>query len=238
MTGPCKSALVRKIATMRNRPIWITSFVAVVAVLAAAFWLMGDRQRINHPDSSGVYSDTNGVVKEKEQQLDKPNDYAVEQPLRVQSSPSSISPNSVDPEIFWDVAPEEIDRPSLEEFLLSRHIEWYRIVNVNTDVLRAYIRNHDQTPEFQITLIGDHAETVVVRKAEEHYEGWRAGHASWQGQLADDPASNVSFFVQPDGSLNGVINSGRTGRIKIESIAGTPHHILWNMQPNVEVEID
>lgn len=146
--------------------------------------------------------------------------------------------NSLETEIFWDVPADEIDHASLEQYLLDRPIEWYRIIDVNTDLLRTYIRTQDQTPGLQINLVGDHPTTVVVRRAEEHHEGWRAGNASWQGRLADDPASNVSLFVQPDGSLTGVVNSGRTGRIKIESIPGTAHHILWKMLPNVEVEID
>ena len=38
--------------------------------------------------------------------------------------------------------------------------------------------------------------------------------------------------------MNGVIRTLKFGRIKIEPIKGTPHHIIWQWDPNYERAIE
>lgn len=139
--------------------------------------------------------------------------------------------------IFTDVPNSQIDHGSIEGFLAKRHIGAYRIVSVNSDALREQIRRENDDQDFEIPLFESPPLSFVASASEEHSSGWQTGLASWLGQVKGDEESGVSFLIAPDGTINGVIRSKATGRVKIEPVKGTLHHVIWSLAPGLERKI-
>lgn len=133
--------------------------------------------------------------------------------------------------VFTDVPDASLDHAVIEDFLLRRPLAAYRIVSVNSDLLRERVRNIDTDQTIELALLGSEPQAFVSVGAKEHSEGWQTGFSTWVGQIESDETSRISFVVSPDGSVNGVLQSAESGRIKIEPIKGTPHHIIWQAGP-------
>lgn len=140
--------------------------------------------------------------------------------------------------IFSDVPESELDHQTLEGFLGARPIGAYRIVRIDSDGLRTKIRQSNDVPEFNIQLLDSEPMQLRVKVAQEHSAGWQSGLGSWRGTVVGDETSRASFVVAPDATVNGVVRTLRTGRIKIEPIKGTPHHIVWQWDPSYERNLD
>ena len=133
--------------------------------------------------------------------------------------------------VFNDVPESSLDHAAIEDFLLKRPLAAYRIVSVNGDLLRERVRNIDAGQSFELVLLGSEPHAFVSVGAKEHSDGWQAGFSTWVGRIESDETSRISFVVSPDGSINGVLQSAEYGRIKIEPVEGTPHHIIWQAGP-------
>lgn len=140
--------------------------------------------------------------------------------------------------IFADVLDEQIDHASIENFLAARPIGAYRIVTVNSDGLRDLIRQSSGESSFTVRLINEEPITLVPKDAKEHSSGWKSGLGTWRGKVAGDEMSRASFVISPDGTVDGVVRTVESGRIKIEPIDGTNLHIVWQLSADFKREMD
>lgn len=129
--------------------------------------------------------------------------------------------------IFEDVPESEIDHLLLEEYLKIRPSEVFRVVKVDADLLRTRIRESADRPLMTIQLFGKEPVILTSSYAAEHSEGWKSGIGMWRGSVVGDELSRASFVVGADGSVNGEVMSVESGRVKIEVLKGTAHHIIW-----------
>lgn len=137
-----------------------------------------------------------------------------------------------------DVPEDQIERADLEAFIAKRPLDAYRIVRVDSDVLRALIRKADLQSDFELRLLATSTITLVATHAEEHSTGWQNGFGTWSGRVAGDDYSYAMFAVSPDGSVHGTVRSREAGRIRIEPIPYTPWHIVWRLQKGFRQRID
>lgn len=140
--------------------------------------------------------------------------------------------------LFEDVPEIQLDHANLEPFLEKRRIAAYRIVSVNSDVLRSIIRQSGEQPAFQVALLDGPPLTLISIGAIEHSAGWQTGIGTWSGRVEGDETSRASFVIGADGSVNGVVRSRSSGRVKIEPVKNTPHHAIWRFGGDVNRKID
>lgn len=141
-------------------------------------------------------------------------------------------------QVFLDADAAKIIWPVVREYLSARPIDKYRIVTVDADQIRTHIRAQGSESDFEVSLLDD-AKTSLQRSAsDEGNDGWQAGIGAWLGHIDSDRESFVQFVLAPDGTINGVLRSSTIGRVEIEPIRGTPHHLMWSMAPDFERQID
>jgi len=150
---------------------------------------------------------------------------------------SENTPYPTLPKIFVDANELQLNHQVIDSFTSRRPMSKYRVVTVDSDLLRTLIR--ESTDEgFEIRLFDDGFIKLVTRGARESSSGWDTGIGTWVGGVADDEMSSASFIVGPDGSVNGVVHTAELGRIKIEPIKGTSHHLIWRFDSSVSTNID
>ena len=114
----------------------------------------------------------------------------------------------------------------------------YRIVRINSDTIRARIRQVENDPSFDIQLFDDEPITLTARTAVEYHEGLYTGIARWSGFREGDARSIASFQVAPDGTVRGNVHTLETGRIAITPIENTQHHMIWQWAENFSRKMD
>ncbi len=207
----------------------------VLAILVAAgigYYATRDTQESRH-DSNVPLGDTDlSSSDEQSTGINSEQDKSTSLPDRTLYLEDSVAP------LFFDVPESELDHQVLAGFLAARPIGAYRIVRVDSDALRTRIRESADSPEFEIRLLDAEPMPLIAEGSVEHSAGWQSGIGSWIGSVAGDETSRASFVVAPDGTVNGVVRTLKTGRIKIEPIKGTPHHIVWQWDPSFERDLD
>lgn len=138
-----------------------------------------------------------------------------------------------------DVLPEDM----LESFLDARHVGDYRVVEIDTDALRAFLRDAypqadaSELPTISLPLVDGTYVEVLLRDGGEHYFGWRAGFASFYGSISGDEYSTVQCTVSPDGSASLTIRTaGR--RYKLDKTPVLPYHVYWLLGEGFYQQID
>lgn len=140
--------------------------------------------------------------------------------------------------IFSDVDGSQLDHQVVGDFVSKRSIGAYRIVTVNSDVLRSRIREAGSGDSFSIQLLDSNPVKLLAKGSNESSSGWSSGIGSWIGVVEGDEFSRASLMVAPDGTVNGVVRTVEAGRVKIESIKGTPHHLIWQLAPDFSKKLD
>lgn len=140
--------------------------------------------------------------------------------------------------LLTDVPESQLDHQILESFLRVRPIGAYRIVRIDSDSLRTIIRQSADVPGFDIQLLDSDPTKLITHSAIEHSSGWQTGLANWSGIADGGKAGRSSFVIAPDATVSGVFYTLQHGRIKIEPIPGTPHHIVWQWDPGYTKKID
>jgi len=139
--------------------------------------------------------------------------------------------------LLSDVPDSELNHVALGAFFERAPVAAFRVVNINSDLLRTYIRQPDQYPSLTMHLFNDEPVTFVMEpdRSREHYSGQLSGHAVWTSKIirTDPTLPNATFFLSPDGTINGhalIRNSdgGINQRIKVQLLEGTDSHILWS----------
>jgi hypothetical protein len=141
------------------------------------------------------------------------------------------------PALFTDAKELELDHEVIANFTSTKPMTEFRIVTVDTDSFRTFIRE-PTTGVIEIKLLDDDYVKLVTQGARESHSGWSTGFGMWIGKIEGVEESSASFQVNPDGSMDGRVLSARLGRIKIEPIKGTPHHLIWRFDPSITVNID
>ena len=173
-----------------------------------------------HPDESAAFVDDADIPFEKPQ-------------------PRILLPAPHDA-LFVDIPDNELDHAAIDALIASAEgaIGRYRIVRINSDTIRARIRQVENDPSFDIQLIYDEPITLTATKAVEYHEGLYTGIARWSGYREGDVNSSASFQVAPDGTVRGDVQTLETGRIAITPIKNTPHHMIWQWAENYSKEMD
>ena len=140
--------------------------------------------------------------------------------------------------VFSDVPEEDIEQSLLDDFLSSRPVDKHRVVTVNTDSIREFIRMEGQDASFSIQLFDDEIVTITATGVQEHSSGWQTGMATWLGRVQEYDDSQVQFLITPDGAIDGTITTPRHGRISIDVVKGTPHHVMWTWTEGYSRPID
>lgn len=128
--------------------------------------------------------------------------------------------------LIADVRSSEIDNDLIAQFPSKRRVAEYRVVHIDSDMLRNYIRQLDQEPGLTARFLAQEI-PIIAEGGVEHSAGWQAGFARLGGRVANDPFSTVSLVIGPDGAVSGVVRSPTIGRIKIDPIPGTSQHVIW-----------
>jgi hypothetical protein len=143
------------------------------------------------------------------------------------SNPVGSSSELVD--VIHPVDMSALDDSILQEFIDENrgYVDGFRVVTVDGDSIRAYLRDPNVAPEPRIELLEGYAVRIEPLQSEEHYEGWQAGLASWSGRIVGDEAGGLTLTVGFDNSINAIVTSSR-GRFEIRPIA-KPYHVIWRM---------
>lgn len=149
-----------------------------------------------------------------------------------------VLPVSGSTQFFSDVEEDDIDAVAVSRMLEKRRISAYRVVQVDSDAIRAQLRQGEIQNGIDFRLLDDIPVTFVPRQAADHTDGWKTGLGMARGQIRGDPESYAQFVIGADGAMNGVFRSVEFGRIKIERIPDTPHHMIWKLGPGLDMKID
>lgn len=156
------------------------------------------------------------------------------------SDVSKEAENSVsgylEPEIFSEVDEAILEKGILKEFLDNHAVERYRIVEVNSDILRSKIRDEFDN-EIVLKLFEDFEIVSVQLQRNENTSGSIAGLSSWIGRVKDDNLSTVILTIRFDGTVRGNIR-GRFGIYKIDPIGQPNSQIIWQKDPSVRAPVD
>ena len=166
-----------------------------------------------------------------------------EPPIPLAENHSDISKeveNSVsgylEPEIFSEVDEAILEKGILKEFLDNHAVERYRVVEVNSDILRSKIRDEFDN-EIVLKLFEDFEIVSVPLRRTENTSGPRAGLSSWMGRVKDDNLSVVYLTIGFDGTVTGVIR-GPFGIYKIDPSGQPNSQIIWQKDPSVRAPVD
>jgi len=129
--------------------------------------------------------------------------------------------------ILASAATDSVEPNYLDAFLSRHAVERYRLVTVDENALRAYIRERSGRENLNLTLFGDVPVSIIPRDAREFFDGRVIGYAQLLGTVAGDETSSVSMLVRPDGSLKAFITTA-SGNFQIESSGQLPYHIVWS----------
>ncbi len=138
-----------------------------------------------------------------------------------------------------DAIPQDI----LRDFIDARHIGGYRVVQIDTDALRAIIRDAHESasssakPVISFPLVDGSTVSIELIAAEEHYDGWQSGIGTFIGRVVGDEYSSVQCVLGPDGSVHLTIRtSGERHAIRKTSLL--PYHVYWTLGQGFNKKID
>ena len=212
----------------------VVAVFLVAAAVSAYWWAKMESSADSSSDSSPSAATADGELLDSEEGNSavpaNSTSYTVKRSL--------VASYGENTSILTDVADRDIDHKAIEGFLSARPIGAYRIVSINSDLLRAKTRQAGGDGAFEIVLFAPEPLPLVPIEAEDHQTGWRTGLASWRGQIDGLEGSKASFVISPDGTVNGVIRSPELGRVKIEPIEGSIHHIIWLANSDIRRKID
>lgn len=156
------------------------------------------------------------------------------------SDVSKEAENSVsgylEPGIFSEVDEAILEKSILKEFLDNHAVERYRVVEVNSDILRSKIRDEFDN-EIVLNLFEDFEIVSVPLQRIENTSGPRVGLASWIGRVKGDDLSAVYLTIDIDGTVRGVIR-GPFGIYKIDPSGQPNSQIIWQKDPSVRAPVD
>ena len=106
--------------------------------------------------------------------------------------------------------------------------ERYRVIRINTNLLREQIRNSEVHRAFTVQLFGEPI-TLVSESAIEHTQGWQAGLAIWEGKISDREWSHCTIIIDPNGLVRATFQAEDIGFVTIEALGEGGHHLMWSM---------
>jgi len=140
--------------------------------------------------------------------------------------------------IFSDVPEAEIDHAVVEAFLAERPVVAYRVIRVDADRLREFIRSDATDKSLTFYTFQKDPIALVARGDEEFSDGWQTGFANWFGSVEGEEESTTSFFINYTGEVDASIISPRQGFVNIDPIKGTGTHVMWLRDPKFKQVID
>jgi len=139
--------------------------------------------------------------------------------------------------IMNDVDETLLDANLLENFLSKRLVASYRVVTVDTDNLREFLRGDTSIANPELELVDGYSVNVKTIKSNEYTDGWQNGMATWVGKIVGDDIGGATFVVTPEGGIDATITSSQ-GRYKIEGLGQGRYHVVWLMDLHDPIAID
>ena len=153
-------------------------------------------------------------------------------------SPTTVQLSNQEALVFADVVDYLYYQEAIQKFTEFHPVGEFRIVEFNSNQFRELIRNANGAAGFELRLLDDGPIRVVAEAAGESHSGWQSGFASWIGRVGNEKLSSVQFLASPDGTIDGLIFSPSTGRIKIDAVPDTPYHIIWGLEEGIRQRLD
>jgi len=151
--------------------------------------------------------------------------------------------NSSHSEVVRFLSADAIAEDVLHAFIAKRRVQDYRVVRIDSDALRTMIRDaHESiasssTPTISLPLLDGSIVSIELLQAEEHFESWKSGMATFIGRIEGIEYASVTAVLAPDGSLDLTMTISPE-RYKIEKTTLLPYHVYWTMAPGYEKKID
>lgn len=206
-------------------------FLAVAATAAVAYLVL-------QPPASMSQLQRNPVNPKQDAQFSSPTDENLPS-VAIEKAGSATTEKMLaeGDNIFIDADPSLITGVDFNEFTGQRPYQRFRVVNVNSNHLREYIRNIADREPITLRLI-DELITLLPVRGEEVADGWRAGYATLNAEIQGAKWSKVSMRIAPGGQVNGYFQSPDIGYVAIESIGDGSEHFIWKMRDDVEISIE
>jgi len=152
------------------------------------------------------------------------------------TSPSADS-NSTEPDIFTEIDESLLDPGVLDAFLKDRPVVRYRIVTIDTDSIRAQIRD-EYDDEIYFNLFDDLQFTAIAQSQKIIETGRGMGFSSWGGRV--DGREHFGFVILTIGHNDIMTGSfrGSFGVYRINDLVTPGHHVIWERDRSVPHIID
>lgn len=211
----------------------IPVLIILVGLSVGLLVMLKDRGNDQQLTEDGSIQSTDLVKIEVEQDVSHPelSDSAQSTQLRDNNLEKKSSA------LIHEVDASLLDSSILEQFLSKRLVASYRVVTVDTDSLREFLRGDTSVSSPQIDLVDGYSVSVKTIEAQEHSSGWQNGMATWVGKVIGDDAGGVTVVVTPNGGLDGTVTSSK-GRFRIEESGQSPYHVVWRMDEHEPYPID
>lgn len=142
----------------------------------------------------------------------------------------------LEPEIFSDVDETILDKSILREFLEKRPVLRYRVVKINSDILKSKILDEFDN-EIVFKLFEDTEIVTFPQRKIEKTTGLGAGLLGWIGQVRGYEHSSVTFTIGFDGTVYGSLR-GSFGVYQIEPSGQPNSQIIWQRDPSFRPPVD
>ena len=151
---------------------------------------------------------------------------AVLQRLRIPAESSNA--------VFIDIEDRFLDHERIETFLAGRPVAAYRIVGVDSGLLRSYIQdNAKDNRAFGLLLLSTAPIEFGARKSGwlDLGVGWGSIETDWNidiwnGEIPGAKGNHGSLIVEPDDSVTAVLRLSDS-QILIEPLGRKGHHVIW-----------
>ena len=142
-----------------------------------------------------------------------------------------------DDDIIIPVDDDMMDPAVIDAFLSDRPISRYRIVKVNSDLLRNRIRGNDQIDRFHVRLFSDVDLEVqpVGLDVKEYTEGYASGFGTWSGKVVGEERSSILIIARPDGGVRGIFKTPG-GLFHIFPSDYGDYHFVLEVDPEFSVQ--
>ena len=144
-----------------------------------------------------------------------------------------------DDDFVLPVDDDMMDPAVIDAFLSERPISRYRIVKVNSDLLRSRIRRANQVDRFHVRLFTDVDLEVqpVGLDVTGHTEGYASGFDTWSGKIVGEERSSILIIARPDGGVRGIFKTP-SGLFHIFPSDYGDYHFVLEVDPEFTVKND
>ena len=139
--------------------------------------------------------------------------------------------------IFVSVDESLVDDTAIQKMIAGASVNRYRLVEVNTDILREHMRGEKALQDIYLPLFDGLSIMGRPSEAREFHTGQRRGFGTWRGSVNGDGKSLLSIVVAPGGETEIDIISDQ-GNYRVSRITGTPYHLIVDSNLNISFDGD